>query len=78
MDVLLATSNRETGTPAPEQIADAWMENAGTEEYFFKNVMSGIRTHEDTMIWSRMESRPDWVQRATVTFPEAVAVLRSR
>ena len=76
VDVLLATSNRETRTPAPEQIADAWMEHAGTEEYFFKNVMSDIRTHEDAMIWRRMESRPEWVQRAAATFPEAVAVLR--
>lgn len=76
MDVLLATSNRETEIPAPDQIADAWMKHAGTEEYFFKNVMSDIRTQEDAMIWSRMESRPDWVQGAVGRFPEAVAVLR--
>lgn len=76
-DVLLATSNRETGKPTTDQIADAWMEHPGSEEYFFKNVQHGIRTHEDAMIWHRMKGRPEWAQGAAAVFPEAVAILGS-
>lgn len=76
LDVLLATSNLENGTPTPDQIADAWMEHAGTEEYFFKNVLHGIRTPDDAAIWRRMETRAEWLRQAAAAYPEAVAILR--
>jgi len=37
-DVLLATSNVETGVPTAEQMADAWIDHPGQENYFFENV----------------------------------------
>ena len=74
-DVLLATSNRETDTPAPNQIAQAWMEHDGAEEYFFENVKHGIRTADDAAIWKRMERGPDWLRRKEPRYPDAIAIL---
>lgn len=75
-DVLLATSNRPTGAPKAEEIADAWLQNAGSEEYFFKNVRHAIRTPDDTDIWRRMETNPRWLTDVAAKFLEPVATLR--
>lgn len=77
-DVLLVTSNVDTGFPSAEAVADAWIDQPGQEDYFFQNVRHGIRTPDDAEIWRRMENRnSDWVTRMAERFPEAVATLRA-
>lgn len=76
-DVLLATSTRPTGAPTAEEIADAWLQNAGTEEYFFKNVRHAIRTPDDAEIWRRMEQKPEWLKGVAEKFLDPVTKLRA-
>ena len=76
-DVLLATSNVETGVSTAEQVADAWIDHPGQEHYFFENVRHGICTPKDTEIWTRMRERnSDWTAQNEARFPEAVEVLK--
>jgi len=77
VDMILATATRaEVMHPCAEQVADAWLgQNGGYERYFFENILHGIRTREDGLIWKRMqERRPSWLENDA--YAEAVAILR--
>ena len=78
MDLILATATKaETERPAPNTIADAWVDQSGGQErYFFENVRHGIRTHDDAQIWRRIEQRePAWLSGGA--YAEAIEVLRA-
>jgi hypothetical protein len=78
-DVLLATSNVETGVPTAEQVADAWIDHPGSEDYFFENVRHGIRTPDDEGIWSRMRTHDsDWSAQMEQRYPTVVRELCCR
>jgi len=76
-DVVLATATKaEVVRPCAEEIADAWLgQNKGHERYFFENVLHGIRTPDDGLIWKRIEEQgPCWLSNDAYT--EAVTILR--
>jgi hypothetical protein len=77
VDVILATATQgEAVQPCAEQIADAWLDQSDERErYFFNNVLNGIRTSDDGLIWRRIEERgPRWLENGA--YAEAVAILR--
>lgn len=78
VDVILATATRaEVKRPTAAEIADAWIDQCdGRERYFFENVRHGIRTHDDGLIWRRIEQRvPCWLRDGA--HAEAVELLRA-
>jgi hypothetical protein len=76
-DVLLASANKPASdTPSPEGIAEAWMQQKDTEEYFFLNVKNGIRTADDLSIWEQMETRPGWIASKESRYADVMTLLR--
>lgn len=79
VDCILATANKPlNGELTPEAVADAWIaQDQGHERYFFNNVLHGIRTSWDEVIWRRIESRqPEWLGNSA--YAEAVGILNRR
>jgi hypothetical protein len=76
-DVILATANQpEAHAPTAQIVADAWADQCGYEEYFFNNVLHGIRTFEDHEIWRRIEEKaPCWLEKRE--YQQAIEILRS-
>ncbi len=65
-DIIFATVIKPENTlPDPSLVANAWVsQNDGYEEYFFKNIISGIRTPEDLDIWKIIKgNHPVWLKK---------------
>jgi hypothetical protein len=77
LDIILATVTKpEAQVPTAATIADAWIEKCGYQEYFFNNVLHGIRTADDLVIWERIEKmKPDWLSHPK--YEKAIEQLRS-
>lgn len=78
-DVVLATANRpEDHVPGARVIADAWADQCSYEDYFFNNILSGIRTSDDLEIWRRIEERsPSWLDQKSRDYQQAIDILRT-
>lgn len=77
IDVILATATKaDAPCPSAEAVADAWVtQDEGYEHYFFENVLHGIRTPDDLVIWERFaECRPDWLSNSE--HKKAMAILQ--
>jgi hypothetical protein len=76
VDVILATATGATlPTPTVADIAGAWVDH-GHEEYFFNNVLNGIRTPDDASIWKQILKRnPRWLMNKA--YENAISSLRS-
>jgi hypothetical protein len=79
-DVILATANKaEVPAPTARVVADAWVDQCGYEEYFFNNVVHGIRTSDDHEIWLRIEEKaPCWLEKKEREYQQAIDILRSK
>lgn len=78
-DVILATANKpDDPAPTAQVVADAWADKCGCEDYFFNNVLHGIRTSDDHEIWRRIEEKgPCWLEKKKKEYQQAVEILRS-
>lgn len=78
-DIILATAAKpEVTAPSAQDIADAWTDQCGNEDYFFNNVLHGIRTPADGGIWRRIEEKaPCWLEKKKRDYQEAIGILRS-
>lgn len=77
-DVILATATKpEADRPTARDVADAWIaQTGGHENYFFENVLHGIRTPDDGDIWCRIQERsPSWLK--PEAHKQAVDILRA-
>jgi len=76
-DLILATAtNPDTARPTAREVADAWSDQCGNEDYFFNNVLHGIRTPDDGKIWRRIEARsPSWLKKKE--YQQTIAILRA-
>lgn len=76
-DVILATATKpDTTPPAARVVAEAWADQCGNENYFFNNVLHGIRTLGDGEIWRWIEERsPCWLKKKE--HQAAIELLRS-
>ena len=75
-DIIFATVTKPEKTlPDPTKIAKAWIsQNGGYEEYYFKNIISDIRTYEDLDIWEIIKNRqPEWIKKSE--YAEAINIL---
>ena len=60
VDVLLATATKPTIVsgryPTVQEIADAWNNSDGSDDYFYKNRAHGIRTFQDAVIETSLKA----------------------
>ncbi|MFN0193822.1 MAG: hypothetical protein ACKVP5_17920 [Aestuariivirga sp.] len=78
-DIVLATATKPGVTkPSAQDVADAWADQCGNEDYFFNNVLHGIRTPDDGIIWRRIEEKvPCWLEKKKREYQGAIEILRS-
>lgn len=78
-DIILAAATKpEPITPSAPSIADAWVDQCGNEDYFFNNILQGIRTPDDGDIWRRIkEKSPCWLENKKREYQAAIEILQS-